>query len=108
MSAEFAKGASVSDLNIQTRLAAVFKAEPTTGPDRSTVYMVFLAPGVGSTVGGAVGSKHFLAYHNFVNLDGVEVHYVVIPYEEDQEIARSIAKRALLEAIINPTRDGWY
>jgi hypothetical protein len=105
---KFPKGASLSDLNVQARLVEMFKADPAIGPDANTVYMIFLAPNIGSTVGRSIGRKHYLAYHNFFNTDGVEVHYAVIPYEENQELARSIARRALLEAIINPTGNGWY
>jgi hypothetical protein len=104
----FPKSAKLSDLDVQARLVDTFKANPSLGPDTNTVYMVFLAPGIGSTVGGAIGGKHYLAYHNYFNTAGVEVHYAVIPYEENQEVAHSIAKRALLETIINPTGGGWY
>jgi hypothetical protein len=71
---KFAKGASLSDRNVQAQLVEMFKSDPIIGPDANTVYMIFLAPKVGSTVGGEVGGKHYLAYHNFFHTDGVEVH----------------------------------
>jgi hypothetical protein len=105
---EFSDGSAVSDLKIQTALSGMFERGSVPGPDPNTIYVVFLAPGIQSTLGEMFGGKHYVAYHNFFHLNGVQVHYVVAPFEMPRKAARSAATRALITAILNPSGDGWY
>jgi hypothetical protein len=49
-----------------------------------------------------IGRKHYLAFHQFLNVGGERLHYVVVPYEPDVDTAKAIALRALVAAALNP------
>src|SRR5262249_43583902 len=104
----FVDDSTVSDLNIQAALSDMFEKGSVPGPDPNTIYVLFLAPGIRSTLGQMIGGKHYVAYHNFFHLNDVQVHYVVAPFESPRKAARSAAARALIDAIINPSGNGWY
>jgi len=101
-------GSTVSDLKIQAALSDMFEKGSVPGPDPNTIYVIFLAPGITSTLGQMIGGKHYVAYHNFFHLNDVQVHYVVATFESPRKAARSAAARALIDAIINPSGNGWY
>ncbi|HKV38688.1 MAG TPA: hypothetical protein VJX67_05715 [Blastocatellia bacterium] len=101
-------GGTVSDLQIQEALSESFASGVIGAPDQDTIYTVFLPPGSMSTLGGLLGGKHYLAYHNFFHIDGVEIRYVVVPFQGNGRLARSVVRRALIEAILNPSGDGWF
>ena len=105
---QFSDGSAVSDLRIQAALSGMFERGSIPGPDPNTIYVVFLAPGIQSTLGEMFGGKHYVAYHNFFHLNVVQVHYVVAPFEMPRKAARSAATRALIDAILNPSGNGWY
>jgi hypothetical protein len=105
---EFSDGSAASDLKIQAALSDMFERGSIRGPDPNTIYVVFLAPGIQSTLGEMFGGKHYVAYHNFFHLNEVQVHYVVAPFEMPRKSARSAATRALIDAILNPSGNGWY
>ncbi|MDQ6652911.1 MAG: hypothetical protein M3Y84_09215 [Acidobacteriota bacterium] len=91
-----------SDLRARAALAELVNSGslPRSGP--STIYVIFLEPGLNSTLGTLTGRKHYLAYHQFFNIAGQRLHYVVVPYEPDLERAQAIALRAFVAAAINP------
>jgi len=93
---------NISDLEIQGVLAGMFKDGTLQPPRAGTIYMLFLDPGLHSTLGPLVAEKHYLAYHAFFNVSGVRVHYVVVPYQADLQAARQIALRAFLIAATSP------
>jgi hypothetical protein len=95
---------SISDLEIQKVLAEMFKDGTLQPPRAGAVYMLFLDPGLHSTLGGLVAEKHYAAYHAFFNASGGRVHYVVVPYQSDPQAARQIALRAFIVAAANPAR----
>jgi hypothetical protein len=100
------RGNSISDLEIQTRLDGLLSGA---GPlDAGTVYVVFLAPGLGSTLGPKATNRDFLAYHNHIHSAAGVIHYAVVPY--DGELSRwvSAARQSLHQALINPEGNGWY
>jgi hypothetical protein len=105
---DFSSDQPVSDLRIQSVLAEMIKTGAVQSPTRDAVYMVFLPPGVNSKLGSMVSGKHYAAYHNFFHSEQGEVYYVVVPFEPDVKVARSMAARALSEAAMNPTGEGWY
>ncbi len=94
---------SLSDIRVRLALAELVNSDslPRGGP--STIYVIFLEPGLNSTLGTLTGRKHYLAYHHFFNIAGQRLHYVVVPYEPDLETAQAIALRAFVAAALNPS-----
>src|SRR5262245_56651485 len=72
--------AEVNDLMIQLRLSALLAVKAIPAPNRSTIYVVFLAPGISSSLGAHKAGVDFAAYHNFVHLEAGEIRYVVVPF----------------------------
>lgn len=99
------QGTRISDLEIQTRLDGLLGGA---GPlDAGTVYVVFLAPGLGSKLGETT-DQGFVAYHNHLHSAAGVIHYAVVPY--DGELSRwvSAARQSLHQTLINPEGNGWY
>lgn len=98
----------VNDLTIQRRLSDLLDSKllPAPGPD--TIYVVFLAPGVDSTLGAHKAGVEYAAYHNFVNLGAGEIHYVVVPFHADAQRHSAAAARAFAETALNPNGQGWF
>jgi hypothetical protein len=98
-------GTLISDLEIQARLdGMVSGGEPL---DANAVFVVFLAPGLGSKLGSRT-SEDFAAYHNHYHSSAGLVRYVVVPYDADLSRWASAARRSLRQALINPEGNGWY
>lgn len=100
--------AGVNDLVIQRKLADLLASKAIPAPGANTVFVVFLAPRVNSTLGGLQAGVDYAAYHNFVNLEAGEVRYVVVPFHENTERHSAAASRALAEAALNPSGQGWF
>jgi hypothetical protein len=77
-------------------------------PTAATVFVVFLAPGTASTLGGHSAGVDYAAYHNVVNLNAGEVRYVVVPFHQDAQKHASAAARAFAETTLNPNGQGWF
>jgi len=92
----------LSDIGIKTILAGLVGADSLPEAERPTIYVIFLQPNVRSTLGTLTGRKHYLAYHQFLNVGADRFHYVVVPYEPDLDTAKAIALRALVAAALNP------
>src|SRR6266699_1142330 len=75
----------VNDLTIQQKLSDLLQSKAIPAPTASTVYVIYLAPEISSTLGAHEAGVDYLAYHNFVNLEAGEVHYVVVPFHENAE-----------------------
>lgn len=99
---------TINDLQIRAELARMFKEGILPAPSANALYVVYLAPGLRSTLGTMFGGKHYLAYHNYFNTESSEIHYVVVPFEANKEHLQQVAQRALIEAVINPSGNGWY
>jgi hypothetical protein len=54
------------------------------------------------------GGVDYAAYHNFVNLEAGEIHYVVVPFHDNPDKHSTAATRAFAEAALNPNGQGWY
>jgi len=91
----------ISDLEIQDILAGLFANGPLTEPQADSVYIVFLDPGLQSTLRSLTAGKHYLAYHSFFNASGSKVHYAVVPYQADSTAAYQIALRTLVVAALH-------
>lgn len=98
----FSADEKLSDILTRAALAELVNSGslPRSGP--SSIYVVFLEPGLGSTLGTLTGRKHYLAYHHSFNVAGQRLHYVVVPYEPDLERAQAIALRVFVAAALNP------
>ena len=98
----------VNDLTIQQKLSDLLKSKAIPAPTTGTVYVIFLAPGIHSTLGGLQGGVDYAAYHNFVNLEAGEIHYVVVPFDENADTHSAAATRAFAETALNPNGQGWF
>lgn len=92
---------NISDLEIQDVLSVMFRDGPLTEPQADAVYVVFLDPGLHSTLGSLVADKHYVAYHGFFNASGAKIHYAVVPFQSDSKAAYQIALRALVVAALH-------
>ena len=100
--------ARVNDLTIQQKLSDLLQSKTLPAPSAGTVYVVFLAPGIESTLGANKAGVDYAAYHNFVNLEAGEIHYVVVPFHENADQHGAAATRAFTEAALNPNGQGWF
>jgi len=100
---DVASDRNISDLEIQSVLAGMLKEGSMPRPNAGTIYVVFLDPGLHSTLGSLVAGKHYVAYHGFLNTSGAKIHYTVVPFQSDAQNAYQIALRALVVAALNPT-----
>jgi hypothetical protein len=98
----------VNDLTIQRKLADMLAAKVIPQPSPNTVYVIYLAPGINSTLGAHKGGVDYAAYHNYVHLDAGEVRYVVVPFHQDSDHHGKAAARAFAETALNPNGMGWY
>jgi hypothetical protein len=98
----------VNDLTIQQKLSDLLQSKAIPAPTSGTVYVVFLAPGISSTLGGHLAGVDYAAYHNFVNLEAGEIHYVVVPFHQNADQHSTAATRAFAEAALNPNGQGWF
>ena len=100
---------AVNDLAIQRKLVEMLDSKAIPAPAASTIYVVYLAPGVNSTLGGLKGGIDYAAYHNIVHVEAGEIRYVVVPFDVDAATHRAAASRAFAEAGENPHLiDGWF
>ncbi len=98
----------VNDLTIQQKLSDLLKSKAIPAPAAGTVFVIFLAPGIQSTLGGLQGGVDYAAYHNFVNLEAGEIHYVVVPFLANADSHSMAVTRAFTEAALNPNGQGWF
>jgi hypothetical protein len=98
----------VNDLTIQQKLSDLLKSKAIPTPTADTVFVIFLAPGIQSSLGGLQGGLDYAAYHNFVNLEAGEIHYVVVPFLANADNHSTAATRAFAEAALNPNGRGWF
>jgi hypothetical protein len=92
----------VNDLAIQSKLVEMMESKTLPAPDASTVFVVFLSPGVKSTVGSHTAGVHFAAYHNLVHVEAGELRYVVVPFNENASHQAAAASLAIVETVFNP------
>lgn len=99
---DFSAVNGVNDLDIQRKLGEMLDNKAIPAPTASTIYVVYLGPGVSSTLGGLKGGIEYAAYHNVVHVEAGEVRYVVVPFEAETTTHRAAASRAFAEACENP------
>jgi hypothetical protein len=91
---------ALSDLQTQARLVDALQRGALQAPTDQTIYVVFLAPEIRSTLGSSVGGQDYFAYENHFHAFNGEIHYVVVPFDTDSMREVSNASRAVLRAII--------
>ncbi|GAC1397099.1 MAG: hypothetical protein NVSMB68_13530 [Thermoanaerobaculia bacterium] len=74
---------TLNDLRIQSRIEAAMSAGTLPLRNANAVHLIFLAPGLHSTLGNHAAVSDYSAYHSHVQIDEVNVRYVVIPFDED-------------------------
>jgi hypothetical protein len=92
----------VNDLTIQKKLVEMLGNKALPAPGASTVFVVFLAPGVKLTVGNHTAGVHFAAYHNLVHVEAGELRYVVVPFNENASHHATAASLAIVNTVFNP------
>ncbi len=93
----------VSDLAIQARLAEMLKTGAIPAPGANTVYVVFLAPGIQSTLGAGKAGVDYSAYHNLLHVAAGAIRYVVVPFNDNADRHSAAASQALVSTVFNPT-----
>ena len=104
---DFGAENTISDMQIRAKLDAMFK-QSGIRPKEDEIFVIYLPPGTLSKVGPQYGGKHYLAYHDHYNAEGGRVNYVVIPFDSNSERRQETIHRAEVQAIVNPTGNGWY
>jgi hypothetical protein len=92
----------VNDLTIQNKLVEMLESKTLPTPDASTVFVVFLAPGVKLTVGKHTAGVHFAAYHNLVHVEAGELRYVVVPFNGNAGQEAMAASLGIVNTVFNP------
>lgn len=100
--------AAVSDLGLQHLLHAALAQGKLSAPGEHSVVVLFLAPGLQSTLNGKASGEAFLAYHSWYHDQAGRVRYVAVPYGTSVEATQQAAEEALTRAILNPDGTGWY
>jgi len=99
---------TVNDLRIQARLDAGMSDGSLPLRDENVIRLIFLAPALRSVLRSSLPGRDYHAYHSHVNLQDINVRYVVVPFDDDAERMGEAAKQSLLRAVLNPDGDGWY
>jgi len=92
----------VNDLAVQRKLVDMLESKTIPAPDASTIFVVFLAPGVKSSVGTHTAGVDYAAYHNLIHGEAGELRYVVVPFHENAGHQVAAASLALVETVFNP------
>jgi hypothetical protein len=93
---------AVNDLTLQRKLVEMLERKTISGPDANTVFVVFLAPGIRSTLGTHTAGKDYAAYHSVLNVEGGKLLYVVVPFQENADLQSAAAAQALADTVFNP------
>ncbi|HET6330073.1 MAG TPA: hypothetical protein VFF76_04720 [Holophagaceae bacterium] len=99
---------SVTDLGLQHFLHGSLRARRLHPPTGNSLVVIFLAPGIRSTLNGKPDGLAFQAYHSAYHDEAGLMRYVVVPFGASEESTRNTAEQAITAAILNPDGDGWY
>ncbi len=99
---DLSKG-TINDLTIQRKLVEMLASHAIPAPSANTVYVVYLAPGITSTLGTSKAGTDYSAYHNLLHAEAGEVRYVVVPYHENADRHNAAASRAFADTAFNPS-----
>jgi len=88
----------VNDLTIQQRLSDLLKSKAVPAPTPGTVFVIFLAPGIQSTLAGIKAESITRLPQLRHTGSPAKVHYVVVPFHENVDTHSAAATRAFAEA----------
>jgi hypothetical protein len=54
-----------------------------------------------STLGPLQAGKHYMSYHGYANASDLRIHYAVVPYSADTQIAYQTALRTMIVAAMH-------
>lgn len=77
-------------------------------PAPDDVVVLYLAPGLSSSLNGQPSGTAFQAYHSTYHDEAGAVRYVVVPMGSSEGATVKAAEQALTAAILDPDGDGWY
>jgi hypothetical protein len=100
--------AKMNDLHLQSAIDKAMQSGSLPSRDENTVYILFLAPDIDSTLGDHRAGADYASYHSHFHAQDVNVRYVVVPYDADAKVMGDAASASLIRAIVNPDGDGWY
>ncbi len=99
---------TLNDLRIQAKLDGGMTDGSLPGRDESLIRLIFLAPGLHSALRSSIPGRDYHSYHSHVQLQDVNVRYVVVPFDASADRMAEAATQSLLRAVVNPDGDGWY
>jgi hypothetical protein len=100
--------AKMNDLHMQGMIDKAMRAGSLPSRDENTIYLIFLAPDIDSTLGDRHPVTDYASYHSHFHTQDVNVRYVVVPFDTDAKLMSDAAAASLIRAIVNPDGDGWY
>lgn len=92
------------DLDAQRLFVTMIDSGALPPPNGKTIYVVFLDPTLQSTLGSLTAGKHYVAYHNAFTASGMNIRYVVVPFESDATKGYEIALHAFVAAVTRPSQ----
>ena len=107
-SRDIAASGTLNDLRIQAKIDAGLADGSLPLRDENVIRLIFLAPGLQSVLKLSAGGRDYHSYHSHVQLQDINVRYVVVPYDQDLGRMADAARQSFLRAVVNPDGDGWY
>ncbi len=107
-SRDVAASGTLNNLRIQAKIDAGLADGSLPLRDENVVHLILLAPGLQSVLGSSAGGRDYHSYHAHVQLQDINVRYVVVPYDQDLGRMADAARQSFLRAVVNPDGDGWY
>jgi hypothetical protein len=92
----------LTDLTIQRQIQTWIATGAMAAPKATSVYVIYLGPGVRSMLRDKVGGRDYLGYYSLVHLEVGTIVYAVVPYDADMARMQQTAERLLMEAAIDP------
>jgi len=90
------------DLDAQRLLVTMIDSGTLGRPNGKAIYVIFLDSTLQSTLGALAAGKHYVAYHSSFTASGLNIRYVVVPFESDAPAAYDIALHAFVAAATKP------
>ncbi len=101
--------AQISDDQIQSWLLKKLASDPSFGkPDENTVYAIFYPDGTSVNLYGSKSCQSFGAYHQWVNYQGKNIGYAVMPRCGSLRELTVSTSHELLEFVSDPSGEGYY
>ena len=101
-------GVKMNDLHLQVLIDKAMSKGSLPSRDENTIYVLFLAPDIESSLGDHHAGSDYASYHSHFHTQDVNVRYVVVPFDTDNKSMSDAAGVSLIRAILNPDGDGWY